>query len=163
VVTQLPVRESDASSVVAAIPVLTSRVHIERAAMPRQAPAPEGAPERSPPVLDEKTLDQIRELQRGVPNLLAKVAEMYLENSTMLLDELRVNLNSKNAAGIAKAAHALKSTSFNVGAKGLGELCAGIEALGSAGRTDEAKAAWERLYNEHGRVVMALEALKAAA
>jgi HPt (histidine-containing phosphotransfer) domain-containing protein len=138
-------------------------VHIERRDVDRRAAPVEAVPQNAPDVLDQKTLDQIRELQRGVPNLLAKVAEMYLENSAMLLDELRVSLNARNAAGIAKAAHALKSTSFNVGAKGLGELCAGLEALGSEGRTEEAKAAWERIYNEHGRVVVALEALKAAA
>ena len=43
----------------------------------------------TPAALDAQTLDQIRELQRDVPNLLAKVAEMYLENSAPLLDELR--------------------------------------------------------------------------
>jgi HPt (histidine-containing phosphotransfer) domain-containing protein len=88
---------------------------------------------------------------------------MYLENSAMLLDELRVSLNSKNAAGVAKAAHALKSTSFNIGAKGLGELCAGLEAQGLEGRLQGARDAWEHVFNEHGRVVLALEALKAAA
>ena len=155
VVTKLPMRDASAgagaSSVVAAIPVLTNRVFVERPAAPQ------------PAALDQKTLDQIRELQRGVPNLLSKVAEMYLENSAMLLDELRVSLNARNAVGIAKAAHALKSTSFNIGAKNLGELCATLEAFGMEGRPEQAKAAWEPVFNEHARVVMALEALKAAA
>ena len=126
------------------------------------APAP-ATPAPSPAVLDEKTLDQIRELQRGVPNLLAKVAELYLENSALLLEELRICLNAKDAAGIAKAAHALKSTSFNTGAKDLAELCAALEALGLAARIEEAGSALEGVVHEHARVAKALEALRVAA
>jgi two-component system sensor histidine kinase/response regulator len=178
--TPLPARSPAATSAVAAIPVLTNRVAIEQtAAVPpvaasavtpspstATAPAAAGAapPQGlTPAVLDEKTLDQIRELQRGVPNLLATVAKMYLENSAMLLDELRACLAAKSAEGLAQAAHALKSTSFNTGAKDLGELCAALENIGLEGRIDAAKAAFERVIHEHARVALALEALKVAA
>ena len=114
-------------------------------------------------MLDEKTLEQIRELQRGVPNLLAKVAELYLENSALLLEELRICFHAKDAAGIAKAAHALKSTSFNTGAKDLAEMCAALETLGLEARMEEAGDALERIVYEHSRVAQALEALRAAA
>jgi len=171
-VTPLPARSTAATSSVAAIPVLTNRVTPARQATAPEtpksqattpaAPAP-ATPAPSPAVLDEKTLDQIRELQRGVPNLLAKVAELYLENSALLLEELRICLNAKDAAGIAKAAHALKSTSFNTGAKDLAELCAALEALGLAARIEEAGSALEGVVHEHARVAKALEALRVAA
>jgi HPt (histidine-containing phosphotransfer) domain-containing protein len=116
-----------------------------------------------PAVLDERTLNQIRELQRGVPNLLAKVAELYLQNSAVLLNELRACVAAKDAAGIAKAAHALKSTSFNTGAKDLAGLCTGLENIGLEGRLEDAKMALDRIIHEHSRVVLALESLKVAA
>ena len=156
-VTQLPARKADAPNPVAAIPVLTQRVSVEPAvAAPKPGPA-------GPAVLDERTLDQIRELQRGVPNLLARVAELYLQNSAVLLNELRACVAAKDAAGIAKAAHALKSTSFNTGAKDLAGLCTGLESIGLEGRLEEAKPALDRVIQEHGRVVLALESLKVAA
>jgi CheY-like chemotaxis protein len=179
-VTALPSRNPSATSAVAAIPVLSKRVEIERtAAVPKAAPLAAASPPLAetapaaasvaeaaaitPALLDEKTLDQIRELQRGVPNLLATVAKMYLENSAMLLEELKACLAAKSAAGIAKAAHALKSTSFNTGAKDLAELCANLENIGLEGRIEAAKSAFERVIHEHARVALALEALKAAA
>jgi two-component system, sensor histidine kinase and response regulator len=179
-VTALPSRNPSATSAVAAIPVLTNRVEIERtAAAPKLAPlaapspppaetAPAAVPvseaaAMTPALLDEKTLDQIRELQRGVPNLLATVARMYLENSAMLLEELKACLAAKSAEGIAQAAHALKSTSFNTGAKDLAELCANLENIGLEGRIEAAKSAFERVIHEHARVALALEALKVAA
>jgi HPt (histidine-containing phosphotransfer) domain-containing protein len=167
-VTPLPARNPAATNAVAAIPVLTNRVMVERTeAAARAAPpppaAPPAAPALTPAPLDEKTLDQIRELQRGVPNLLAKVAEMYLENSAMLLDELRGCFAAKDVEGIARCAHAFKSTSFNMGAKDLAELCEGLENFAQQGQVDAAKSAFERVVHEHGRVALALEALKIAA
>jgi len=192
-VTQLPARDPDAPNPVAAIPVLTQRVTVEPAAAAAaaasaaaQVPGPSGgaaagAPQAGaaaaaagrsadagalrsgPAVLDERTLNQIRELQRGVPNLLAKVAELYLQNSVVLLNELRACVAAKDAAGIAKAAHALKSTSFNTGAKDLAGLCTGLESIGLEGRLEDAKVALDRIIHEHARVVLALESLKVAA
>ena len=179
-VTPLPSRNPAATSAVAAIPVLTNRVEIGRTqAVAKVAPLAAASPPlaetapaaasvceaaaMTPAVLDEKTLDQIRELQRGVPNLLATVARMYLENSAMLLEELRACLAARSAEGIAKAAHALKSTSFNTGAKDLAELCANLENMGLEGRIETANSAFERVIHEHARVALALEALKVAA
>jgi CheY-like chemotaxis protein len=94
----LPLRASSMASTLAAIPVLPVAPQSEP---PPAAPAPYVAESKDAPapvhqstapasstersagvaVLDEQTLDQIRQLQRGVPNLLSKVAELYLENS----------------------------------------------------------------------------------
>jgi len=115
------------------------------------------------PVLDEKTLDQIRQLQRGVPNLLAKVAELYLENSVALLHELRGCLHRRDFAGMAEAAHALKSTSFNTGAKLMAEICATLEAAALEGNFEESRNALSDALQEYARVEPALQALRVAA
>jgi HPt (histidine-containing phosphotransfer) domain-containing protein len=177
------VRNPAATSSVAAIPVLTTRVTPEPKAAPAAISAPlaatpvVAAPSAAAPVapvthvreatsaavLDEKILDQIRELQRGVPNLLSKVAELYLENSALLLGELRSSLNAKDAAGLARSAHALKSTSFNTGAKALAEMCGELESIGLEARIEQAGAVLDRIVHEHARVARALDALRAAA
>jgi len=166
----------DAPNPVAAIPVLTQRVSVAPPAASAQAPAaqapaaqapaarPDARPAApSPAVLDASTLDQIRDLQRAVPNLLAKVAELYLENSAQLLNELSACVAAQDAGGIAKAAHALKSTSLNTGAKDLAGLCGGLETLALQGRLETAKPALERIIHEHARVALALDAIKMAA
>jgi signal transduction histidine kinase/CheY-like chemotaxis protein len=173
----LPLRTSSASTSVAAIPVLTSRATpAPTATMPaaeaKVAPAPVKQQTVAAPasgesadiaVLDEQTLDQIRQLQRGVPNLLSKVAELYLENSAALLDELRACLHRRDLAGIAKAAHALKSTSANTGAKHLAGLCATLEDCALQSKLEESRNALSEVILEHERAARALQALRVAA
>jgi HPt (histidine-containing phosphotransfer) domain-containing protein len=125
------------------------------------APTPGGSVDVA--VLDEQTLDQIRQLQRGVPNLLSKVAELYLENSAALLDELRACLHRRDLAGIAKPTHALKSTSANAGAKHLATLCARLEDCALQSKLEEARNALSEVILEHERVARALNALRVAA
>jgi two-component system, sensor histidine kinase and response regulator len=177
--TPMPVREGAGTSSIATIPVLRTRVAPmpAAAAAPEPQPAPVPEPESEPElvaaaaeresaqvaVLDEKVLEQIRELQRGVPNLLAKVAELYLENSVALLHELRGCLHRRDYASMAKAAHALKSTSFNTGAKLLGEMCAALEAFALEAKFEESRNALSDAIQEHARVARALEALRFAA
>jgi HPt (histidine-containing phosphotransfer) domain-containing protein len=158
----LPVRTSSESSSVAAIPVLTNRVQPLKS---EQAPALVPPAAASPPVavLDQQTLDQIRQLERGVPNLLSKVAELYLANSAALLDELRASLHRRDLAGIAKGAHALKSTSANAGAKHLAGLCGALEDVASQSKLEESRNALSEVIFEHERVARALDALRVAA
>jgi HPt (histidine-containing phosphotransfer) domain-containing protein len=130
---------------------------------PPAPPAPADRQSAEVAILDEKTLEQIRELERGVPNLLAKVAELYIENSASLLHELRGCLHRRDFAGMADAAHALKSTSFNTGAKKLAELCTALEAFAHESNFEETRNVLSDALQEHARVERALQALRAAA
>jgi HPt (histidine-containing phosphotransfer) domain-containing protein len=47
-------------------------------------------------------------------------------------------LTATDGAGLARHAHALKSASFNVGAKSVGELCKRLERKGKAGDIGDA-------------------------
>jgi len=169
---------SATSSSLAAIPVLTTRVAPAQSEAPAAVPAqaaeskPTDVPAKQEPpaaanagvaVLDEQTLDQIRQLQRGVPNLLSKVAELYLENSAALLDELRSCLHRRDFAGMAKGAHALKSTSANAGAKHLAGICAALEDFALQSKFEESRNALSEVIQEHERVARALDALRVAA
>ena len=84
--------------------------------------------------LDKAALDNIRALDEGDDcSVLDEVIGMFLEEAPQLLAQMQAALASTDPAELARQAHALKSSSFNVGAKPLGELCRQIERQGKAG------------------------------
>ena len=118
----------------------------------------ESAAKRSGAVLDPRTLAGIRAMRKpGAPDLLAKVAGIYASNSKTLVGELKSAVSSKDQAGLLRAAHTLKSSSANVGATGLAEICKDIEALPRDGNLDLAGVLVERLIAEHSEVLLALQ------
>jgi signal transduction histidine kinase/CheY-like chemotaxis protein len=117
-----------------------------------------------PAVLDERALAQIRSLHRpGGPDLLGKVVGLYLTGSRTLVASMREAFASEDPDGVCQAAHSLKSSSANLGATDLTELCWTIEGMARDGNLAPAQAVLEQLIAEHERVLLALEAQTAAA
>jgi signal transduction histidine kinase/DNA-binding response OmpR family regulator len=115
-------------------------------------------------VLDQQTLDRIRALHRpGGPNLLAKVVDLYSSSSLALADALRTAALLKDAESVRQAAHALKSSSANVGALAFAELCKTIELAAAEGRLDDVSALVSSVVPEHQKVLQALEVHSLAA
>jgi PAS domain S-box-containing protein len=89
--------------------------------------------------IDPNALQTLRSLQHlGKPDLLERVIRIYLEDSLRLLEELRDARNKGDAALMKRQAHSLKSSSANVGAMRLSQLCRELERLEpdqAAGRT----------------------------
>ena len=92
----------------------------------------------------------------GRPSVLANVVRAYLESSAELLGELHDAAETRDAEALRRAAHTLKSSSRNVGARTLGDLCEHLEALGREGDISGAKDRVEEITAEHARVVAAL-------
>jgi two-component system, sensor histidine kinase and response regulator len=115
-------------------------------------------------VLDEQALGRIRALHRpGARNLLAKVVGLYFSSSLALTEALQAAALADDATGVKQAAHALKSSSANVGAMAFAELCKDVEVAAREGRLDDARVLVERLLTEHKQVLQALEAQNLAA
>jgi len=115
-------------------------------------------------VLDRQALGRIRALHRpGGPNLLAKVFGLYCSSSLALTDAIRAAASSNDAEGLRQAAHALKSSSANVGAMAFADLCKEVEVAAASGKLDEARVLIDKLLAEHGKVLQALEAQNIAA
>jgi two-component system, sensor histidine kinase and response regulator len=115
-------------------------------------------------ILDQRTLGRIRALHKpGSPDLFAKVVGIYASSSLALIEVIRAAAASNDAAGIMQAAHALKSSSANVGATALADLCKEIEAAAGGGDLQTACVLIERLLAEHQRVLQALDAQNIAA
>src|ERR1039458_2717992 len=108
---------------------------ISDSAPPESAVKPENA------VLDRQALGRIRALHRpGGPNLLAKVLGLYSSSSLALTDAIRGAAQSSDAESVRQAAHALKSSSANVGAMAFPDLCKEVEVAAAQGRLEQAKA-----------------------
>jgi two-component system sensor histidine kinase/response regulator len=115
-------------------------------------------------VLDRKTLSRIRALDKsGRPDLFAKLVGIYTSSSVALTTTLRAAAACGDAAGIMRAAHALKSSSANVGALAFAELCRDVEAAAAGGKVDLACALAETLLRAHVDVLQALHKEEIAA
>ena len=126
--------------------------------------APPELPLARETVLDVRALEQIRALQQpGAPDLLEKIIGLYLDNSRSMTERIRVALAAGDANGLREAAHALKSSSANVGATGLADIARQLETLGRDANVDAARPLVDRMSNEHQRVVTALQAKQVAA
>jgi PAS domain S-box-containing protein len=77
-------------------------------------------------VLDRAALDNIRAVDDD-GSVLAEVLQMYLDEAPTHRAGLRAAVDAGDLDEAGRIAHALKSASFNVGAKALGELCKRLE------------------------------------
>jgi signal transduction histidine kinase/CheY-like chemotaxis protein/HPt (histidine-containing phosphotransfer) domain-containing protein len=110
--------------------------------------------------LNYETLESLRSIViEGQPSLLQKVIRIYLGSSPKLMETIRHSITLGDAAAMQGAAHSLKSTSGNLGAVMLAELCKELEAIGRAGTTDNAILLLPVLEDEYDRVCEALALL----
>ena len=108
--------------------------------------------------LDPCALDQIRALQRpGAPSLLERVIEIYLTTAPKLLATMRTAIKHGDSEAIRHAAHSLKSSSSNLGATTLAELCRTLEAEARAGGSVEPGERLETIEREFHQVRIALD------
>jgi signal transduction histidine kinase/CheY-like chemotaxis protein len=84
--------------------------------------------------IDQTAINGIRELEgAGNQGFLERIIGLYLSGATRLVEEVISAAEKGDAASLLRAAHTLKSSSANVGALGLSELCRKIEGMVRAG------------------------------
>jgi CheY-like chemotaxis protein len=107
--------------------------------------------------IDQSVLDIIRDLEdEDDPDMLAEILGLYLGKAPELLQALEAAVAGKDAESLRIAAHTLKSSSANVGARTLADLCRELEELGRTGSLDNAASKLSLLYDEYRRVDAAL-------
>jgi HPt (histidine-containing phosphotransfer) domain-containing protein len=82
---------------------------------------------------------------------------MYLEDSKTLLERLRLAVSAQDAHALREAAHALKSTSANLGAAALADLCRELEEMGRRQEVEGAGALFERVLAAYPSVCTQLQ------
>ena len=117
-----------------------------------------------PAALDEAVLEGIRALDRTRGDgIVARVVSAYLATAPGQFDEIGSCLESGDVEGLRFVAHALKSSSGNVGARVLRDLARGLEEAARAGELGRAKDLAGRLGEEWSRVRDALAKLPGVA
>jgi HPt (histidine-containing phosphotransfer) domain-containing protein len=75
---------------------------------------------------------RMRTFRDDYPEIVEQLVELFAESSPPLIGELRVAVESADAAAIGRSAHKLKGSCQNIGATRMADLCRTLEA----GETD---------------------------
>jgi len=107
--------------------------------------------------LDQATLENIRALQiEGEPDFLTELIDIYLTDSSELLEKVKLAIDKSDPVGLRRMAHTLKGSSLNLGAKRLANLCFELEQVAQSENLKPAVILYQRLENEYTRVWQAL-------
>jgi histidine phosphotransfer protein HptB len=110
--------------------------------------------------LDPATIATLRELSPGDDSFLQEIIGIFLNDSPIRLQEIRDGLKSGDAKLVTRAAHSLKGSSGNFGAKRMQVASKDLEHLALADKLTEAAAVLPALEAEYENVAKALRALK---
>ena len=113
-------------------------------------------------VLDQPTLDRLRELDPGgAARLLPRVVAAYETSLERMLPDLAAARagDALNLDAIRHVSHTLKSSSGSLGALRLAALCAEIETKARNGEPGGMDALLDNMLNEINQVRLALKAL----
>jgi two-component system sensor histidine kinase/response regulator len=87
-----------------------------------------GPPAEADPLLDEAVIESLRQLgARAGNDLLGRVLEKYLQETPKIVQNILRAMTEQDWESLRKEAHLLKSSSGNVGARGLSALARDLE------------------------------------
>ena len=112
----------------------------------------------APSPLDPAALARITALQRpDKPSVLGRVIELYLQSAPTLVAQIRDAVESWNPGQLEHAAHSLKSSSANLGAEEVVELCRKLELMGREQRVENSRPTFTALQSAFIAAIEALE------
>ncbi|HUP60276.1 MAG TPA: response regulator [Thermoanaerobaculia bacterium] len=110
-------------------------------------------------VLDRERVSSFLAIGHGQPGFLEGLVRTFRQDVPSRLDALRAAASSAEAAEVAMAAHALKSSSGSVGAKRMQIIAAALEQKAREGSIDGAEASIDQLAAEFRRVMAAYDGI----
>jgi two-component system sensor histidine kinase/response regulator len=133
--------------------------------LPERAPIAPPAPEPPEPnaaplgeAINADVLNSIRALDpSGGMALVKRILGLYLASADESVERVERALRERDAPLLGRAAHALKSSSSNVGAETLAALYRQLERLGREARLEEAAALLAPIKTEHARAVARMQ------
>ncbi|HRP24256.1 MAG TPA: response regulator [Thauera sp.] len=124
--------------------------------------AGEAGPGEAEQAIDLAFLAQFRELDPdGGMALARRVMQVYVESSRAIATELEVAIEAGDSAATRRAAHNLKSSSGNVGARSLAAVLKELESLGKDGKVEEARAQLARFRQLYDCALAEIDRLQA--
>lgn len=110
------------------------------------------------PALNPTRLNQIRELDSsGGDGLLHKILQAFLESTETNVHQLEQAIVKSDADGLRQTAHALKSSSGNIGAESLSAIFKQLEADGRSGEFTHAKSLQADMQQQYQSVIAEIE------
>jgi HPt (histidine-containing phosphotransfer) domain-containing protein len=141
-------------------PVIQPEPEVSQKVAPAPKPATPVAKAPKPreaEVVRYETLESIIALDPASgEGLLARLIGMYESNSVELLKDIQTCYAAQDAEGVRKGAHALKSSSGNVGAERLAVICKEIEFSARKNTLEAVEGHVAMLANEHSLVLKKL-------
>ena len=122
-------------------------------------PAPTEEPEILPDAEVTASLDiaVVEPLRVGKPDLWKKLAGIYLSSTPDSLETLEQALTNNDCLSVQLTAHTLKSSSANMGASRLSDLCRQLETAAGEGNLDTGPALLDQIRREYEFVSTFLE------
>ena len=109
------------------------------------------------PALDPTVLAELRQFQaEGELDIVQELAEAFQFETPPLLEALHVAAREQQAEALRRAAHNLKGSSYNLGARTMATLSSELESLGKQGTVEGAAELVTQLKQEYQRVCQAL-------
>ncbi|HEY1013288.1 MAG TPA: response regulator, partial [Herpetosiphonaceae bacterium] len=127
---------------------------------PPPGPAEPGAPPPglTPAELDGAVLEGLRELNSDdEPDIVTMLIEIFFNSAPALLAQIREQAARQDGPALEIAAHSLKGSASNLGARELARLCKDLEYAGRDGRFELVPAQLVAAEREFARVRLALE------
>jgi PAS domain S-box-containing protein len=110
------------------------------------------------PILDPAIFAGLRALQEpGEPDGVAELAVLFLADTPPRMHAIRNAISTKNPSALQEAAHTLKGSASNLGAKRLAAVCQQIEGAARQGDTQAGSKLLTKLEDEYSRVCFLLE------
>lgn len=104
--------------------------------------------------LNADVIENLRAL--GGIELLVELHTVFMSSSTALIAEMHAAIAANDPETLQEKAHSLKSSSGNMGALQLSEICLQLEKMGQAKKLDQAKALSQTLDYEFKQVSLEL-------
>jgi HPt (histidine-containing phosphotransfer) domain-containing protein len=109
-------------------------------------------------VIDWSVMEEYLAFRKpGRPDPRRRIIAVYLDSSPALMEAIKSAISGANGTLLGKSAHSLKSCSTQVGAGGLGSLCAELEQIGRTGVIEDAKTLVAPLKTQYAAVTAALK------
>lgn len=107
----------------------------------------------NPDILDPAVVDSLRQLTPpGEPDVLIEVLTLFLDEAPKRMEKLRDAWQERNAYEMQRAAHSLKGSAGNIGARRMYEICKQLDERGKANDFTGAKHLIEVLAGEFHNV-----------
>jgi HPt (histidine-containing phosphotransfer) domain-containing protein len=104
--------------------------------------------------LNADVIDSLKAL--GGMELLAELHTVFISSSTSLIADIHAAIAANDPAVLQEKAHSLKSSSGNMGALQLSEMCSQLEKMGQTKNLDQAKMLSQALDTEFKQVCIEL-------